>query len=205
MISARGHAEKAERERDEALHAFRCVEETEQYLNVLARAEKAELKAQHYETDWRAAKTEFGDAAARLREKVRAVERERDEARAEVTRRDALIARDGYEDMRQHAVALAQRLEKAEFDRDVAHAEGVELLEQRDRARRALAAEIETTRATKARVAELVTALEDCTEWMYYNPPADGWGLLDKRADAGRHEAIDAAHAALAKAKEGAS
>lgn len=47
-------------------------------------------------------------------ERNRELVRERDEARAEVTRRDALIARDGYEDMRKHAVDLAQRLEKAE-------------------------------------------------------------------------------------------
>ena len=56
----------------------------------------------------------------------------------------------------------------------------------------------------RALVAELVTALEGCTEWMGCNPPADGWGLLDQRADADRHEAIKAARAALAKAKGGA-
>ena len=55
--------------------------------------------------------------------------------------------------------AATYRAEKAETERDAARAEGVELLEQRDRARRALASEIETTRATRARVSELETAL----------------------------------------------
>ena len=35
-------SDRLQRELDDALHTFRCVEETEQYLNVLARAEKAE-------------------------------------------------------------------------------------------------------------------------------------------------------------------
>lgn len=134
------------------------------------------------------------DGTANLPDEIRALRRERDEARQEVARRDALIARDGYEDMRQHAVGLAQRLEKAERERDEARAEETALLEQRDRARRALAAEIETTRATKARVAELAKALGAIvSHW-----DADDEGKVHP-------DLIDAARAALAKAKGGAS
>jgi hypothetical protein len=99
---------------------------------------------------------------------------------------------------------LVRERDTARFDRDAVLAEGVELLEQRDRARRALAAEIETTRATKARVAELVTALEGMIE------PADDVGSELGSLSAGCGEylgrldmAIDNARAALAKAKGG--
>ena len=44
---------------------------------------------------------------------LESVEAERDDLRAEVERRDALIRSDGYEDMRQHAAHLAQQLDAA--------------------------------------------------------------------------------------------
>lgn len=44
---------------------------------------------------------------------LESVEAERDDLRAEVERRDALIRSDGYEDMRQHAEDLAQQLDAA--------------------------------------------------------------------------------------------
>jgi len=51
----------------------------------------AVAKATTYERDWYDAKSEFGTATAKLRERVRVVERERDEARAQVERLRALL------------------------------------------------------------------------------------------------------------------
>jgi hypothetical protein len=89
-----------------------------------------------------------------------------EEARTEVARRDALLRVDGYEDMRQHATDLAQRLEAAtdraemaEAERDSIRDEAAIMLQQRDRARRGYAAEIEKTRALQAQVKELEAAL----------------------------------------------
>jgi hypothetical protein len=228
------------------------------------------------------------------RERAEKAERERDEARAEVARRDALLRSDGYEEMRQHAADLAQRLEKrsrlvsacewevreahsravnaekalgavreraekAEHDVAAERALRVSALEEVERLRaecaalglraekaeaellsvhdalhrecdgtanlpneiRALRAERDDARrrATEwqalaeavsadvdrlvAEKAGLVAALEGCVEWMGDNPPANGWGCLDRGADADRHAAVGVAEAALAKAKGG--
>ena len=51
----------------------------------VAERDAAVAKAAAYERDWYDAKSEFGTATAKLRERVRVVERERDEARARAT------------------------------------------------------------------------------------------------------------------------
>lgn len=50
-------------------------------------------------------------------------ERERDEMRAEVERRDALIRSDGYEDMRRHAETLAAEVERLKAELRIAEIE----------------------------------------------------------------------------------
>lgn len=93
-------------------------------MSARARAEKAEAKAQQYETDWRAAKTEFGDAAAKLRRRAESAERER----------DATAVRLGIE----CANVLAARTERDEALRRL------ELVEANLREDRARVAELET-------------------------------------------------------------
>lgn len=61
-------------------------------------------------------------------------------------------------------------------------------------------ADLDIARAT---VAELVEAIESCTEWMRSNPPVNGWGLLDRAAEADCSEVLAKTDAALAKAKGG--
>lgn len=53
----------------------------------------------------------------------------------------------------------------------------------------------------KTLVAELVEALEACTEWMRRNPPVNGWGCIDRGAEADCRDVLAVAEAALAKSK----
>lgn len=57
----------------------------------VAERDAAVAKAAAYERDWYDAKSEFGTATAKLRERVRVVERERDEARKEAERTQRLL------------------------------------------------------------------------------------------------------------------
>ena len=50
--------------------------------NLIRERDEARAKADTYERDWYEAKSEFGTATAKLRERLRAAERERDEWRS---------------------------------------------------------------------------------------------------------------------------
>jgi hypothetical protein len=95
----------------------------------VAERDAAVAKAAAYERDWYDAKSEFGTATAKLRERVRVVERERDEARAEV------------ESAQRHRDGLARSLAAATAERDSLRAEVARLRARAEYAERELVEE----------------------------------------------------------------
>lgn len=78
-VALRVRLEEAERERDEALKQARYAwerhaEKDRAYGDALRERDEARAKAAAYERDWYEAKSEFGTAAAKLRESVRTLE-----------------------------------------------------------------------------------------------------------------------------------
>ena len=90
------------------------------------------------------------DEIAALRAEVERLRVERDEYRAEVELRDALLRADVYEEMRQHAQELALRLAVAERERDEALKAKDEQLEDSERIISALVRERDEARADAA-------------------------------------------------------
>lgn len=109
--------------------------------NLIRERDEARAKADTYERDWYEAKSEFGTATAKLREKVRALEtalttetrvaldyqNQRDEVRAEVERMRERIAT--QEDGLRHGEQVCARLVS---ERDEARAEVEVLRRERD-------------------------------------------------------------------------
>lgn len=96
---------------------------------------------------------------------------------------DVLLA-----EARQERDALRDELESLRGQ--AAYAESLDTENQRLRAE-----------AAEAQRDALATVLEEAFEWMGYNPPTTGWGLLDHGEDKNKRDIIARGDAAIANAR----